>query len=61
MPGGSANGERLACEGSMGECTAVASAKRGVLGVFRDGTDDEFDDVRDRVATNGSVFVSAAV
>jgi hypothetical protein len=45
----------------MGESTAVASAKRGVRGVLSEGTDDEFDDVRDRVATNGSVFAFAAV
>lgn len=41
--GGSAKGERPSLEGSMGELTAVASAKRAVRGDFNEGglTDSE--------------------
>lgn len=35
--GGSANGDLPDLVGSMGELTAVASAKRAVLGDFNDG------------------------
>lgn len=34
VSGGSAKGNRLSLLGSIGECTAVASAKRGVLGTL---------------------------
>ena len=37
VAGGSAKGDLPAFEGSMGELTAVASAKRGVLGDASDG------------------------
>ena len=44
--GGSAKGDRLSSFGSMGEYTVVASAKRGVLGTFRDAVElEEMDDV----------------
>lgn len=37
LDGGSLNGFRPACDGSMGELTAVASANRAVRGDFNDG------------------------
>ena len=35
----------------MGELTDVASAKRGVLGVFNESPDEELDDVLGRTVT----------
>ncbi len=57
--GGSAKGDRPVPVGPMGESTDVASAKRAVRGVLRDGADDELDDVRDLVVTLGGFFSSA--
>lgn len=58
---GSAKGERPAAVGPMGECTEVASAKRAVLGVFRESEDDELEDVRGLTSTFVSFLSSAAV
>lgn len=52
MDGGSAKGDLLSSLGSMGECTAVASAKRGVRGAFKE-VPDELEDVRSRVKGSG--------
>ena len=56
--GGPAKGFRPAAVGPIGELTDVASAKRAVLGVLRDGEIDELEDVRDRTATSVSFFSS---
>ena len=60
MDGGSAKGERPAAVGPMGECTDVASAKRAILGVFRESDDDELEDVRGLTSTFESFLSSAA-
>jgi len=39
VSGGSAKGERLSSDGSIGEYTVVASAKRGVRGTRSDDSD----------------------
>ena len=61
MDDGSAKGERPAAVGPMGECTEVASAKRAVLGVFKESEDDELEDVRGLTSTFDSFLSSAVV
>ena len=61
VDGGSANGERPAAVGPTGEFTEVASAKRAVLGVFRESEDDELEDVRGLTSTFRSFLPSVAV
>lgn len=50
MGGGPEKGLRPARVGPMGELTEVASAKRAVLGVFRD-SEEELEEVRGRTVT----------
>jgi hypothetical protein len=57
--GGSANGDLLFSFCSMGECTVVASAKRGVRGILRDDADEELD-VRSRCRGSGLFFSLSA-
>jgi hypothetical protein len=55
--GGSAKGDWLSSAGSTGEYTVVASANRGVRGIFSDASDDdELDDVRSRDKGSGRFF-----
>lgn len=51
-------GNRLCCDGSIGEYTAVASAKRAILGVFSEVVEDSVDGRRGRVVivTVGPLF-----
>lgn len=55
VSGGSANGDRLSSLGSIGEYTAVASAKRGVRGTFSDDS-DTVDCVRSLLNGVGRLF-----
>lgn len=58
--GGSANGAFPLSLGSIGECTVVASAKRGVRGVRQalseDSPDEELEDRRSMVRAVGRFF-----
>jgi hypothetical protein len=55
--GGSAKGDWPSWVGSTGEYTVVASANRGVRGIFSDASDDdELDDVRSRDKGSGRFF-----
>jgi hypothetical protein len=56
VSGGSANGDLLSSLGSIGEYTVVASANRGVLGTFKDASDDMLDIVRSLVKGVGRFF-----
>ncbi len=56
VSGGSANGDLLSWLGSTGECTVVASAKRGVRGTLSDVSDDMLDVVRCLVKGDGLFF-----
>jgi hypothetical protein len=60
ISGGSANGDRLSSVGSMGEYTAVASAKRGVLGTLSDVSDAMLDLVVSLVKGVGRLFSLSA-
>ena len=47
----SANGERPAAVGPMGELTDVASAKRAIRGVLMERPSDEQEELRERTVT----------
>ena len=61
MIGEPPNGLRAFFDGSMGELTEVASAKRAVLGVFRDKLLDEEleEEFRGRTLMSGPPFFSS--
>ena len=57
VAGGSSKGDLPAFDRSIGELTAVASAKRGVLGDFSDGgLFDEFEEPLERFAGRAGIL-----
>lgn len=53
--GGSANGDLLSSLCSIGECTVVASANRGVRGILSEDPEEE-EDVRSRDKDSDRIF-----